>query len=398
MTTRWITAEEAQARLGVKLQSLYAYASRGMISARQDGPDARRSLYAADDIARLIQRKNRRRIEAAPAPRAELAPPRAPALVSGLTAVTDGDLRYRGRAATELAQNASLEEVARLLWGCDEDPFAGLAPHPLTISGADARIRIFALLAQRAAQDPATSGRPEAALKREAASVLADVVDAAAGAMRTMALHNRLARSWRAEGFKAEMIRRALVLAADQEAGDASNFAARVAASTGASLAASALAGLSAFSAPLQGGGAARVSGLLAEARRASSPRAAILNRLGHGLDAPGFGDPQFPQGDPRAQALRAAMPWSDELTAVAEAGEAVTGARPNFDFALVAMCRTLGLPADAPTTLVTVARTAGWLGHALEQAASGDRIRPRVRYVGPAAANGLGPANDAAA
>src|SRR5439155_367316 len=145
------------------------------------------------------------------------------------------------------------EEVSRLLWACEDDPFAGLAPHPLTVSGADARVRMFALLAQRAALDAAASGRAEATLKREAASVLTDLVDAAAGAVRTMALHDRLARFWRVEGFKADMIRRALVLSADQEAGDPANYAARVAASTGAGLAASALAGLSTFSGPLHG-------------------------------------------------------------------------------------------------------------------------------------------------
>ena len=32
MAGSWISAEEAQARLGVKLQTLYAYASRGLIA------------------------------------------------------------------------------------------------------------------------------------------------------------------------------------------------------------------------------------------------------------------------------------------------------------------------------------------------------------------------------
>jgi len=53
------------------------------------------------------------------------------------------------------------------------------------------------------------------------------------------------------------------------------------------------------------------------------------------------------------------------------------------FDFALVAMSRTLGLPADAPFTLFAIGRTVGWIAHALEQKASGRPIRPRARYVG---------------
>ncbi len=397
MSAHWISAEEAQARLGVKLQTLYAYASRGLVSARQEETDTRRSLYAAEDIARLALRKSRRYSgELEVASRAESPPP----LVSGLTSVSQGAMRYRGQEVSDPAETKTFEDVARLLWASEDDPFAGLAPHPLTVSGADARIRMFALLAQRAALDSAASGRAEATLKREAASVLTDLVDAAAGAVRTMALHDRLARFWRVEGFKADMIRRALVLSADQEAGDPSNYAARVAASTGASLAASALAGLSTFSGPLHGGGAARVAAFVAESRRAPSAHQAALQRLSQGLEVPGFGDAQFPEGDPRAKALISAMRWSDELTAVAEAGQAVTGQCANFDFALVAMCRTLGLPADAPTTLLMVARTAGWLGHALEQRASGGQIKPRVRYIGPQGieVSGHPSANDAAA
>lgn len=44
MMATWISAEEAQARLGVKLQTLYAYTSRGLISNRADASDPRRSL------------------------------------------------------------------------------------------------------------------------------------------------------------------------------------------------------------------------------------------------------------------------------------------------------------------------------------------------------------------
>ena len=50
---RWIGRGEALTRLGVKAQTLYAYVSRGRIAARPDPEDPRRSLYAADDVARL---------------------------------------------------------------------------------------------------------------------------------------------------------------------------------------------------------------------------------------------------------------------------------------------------------------------------------------------------------
>jgi citrate synthase len=89
-----------------------------------------------------------------------------------------------------------------------------------------------------------------------------------------------------------------------------------------------------------------------------------------------------FPEGDPRARSLGGALRYADDLAEVAKAGEAVTGCAPNLDFALVAMARTLGLPADAPATIMMVARTAGWLGHALEQRTVGGAIQPKARYV----------------
>ena len=49
----WIGRNEALDRLGVKTQTLYAYVSRGRITARPDPENPRRSLYAADDVARL---------------------------------------------------------------------------------------------------------------------------------------------------------------------------------------------------------------------------------------------------------------------------------------------------------------------------------------------------------
>jgi citrate synthase len=181
-----------------------------------------------------------------------------------------------------------------------------------------------------------------------------------------------------------DAIRRILVLTADHEL-NASTFAARVAASTGAPLAAAALAGLSALSGPLHGGMTVQVNGFIAEVRRSSDTKSAALQRLAQGLDVPGFGHPLYPNGDPRAQAIQAAVRFSDELNAIVEVCEDVTGAQPNLDFALVAACRTLGLPNDAPFTLFTVGRTVGWLAHALEQKQSGGGlIRPRARYVGP--------------
>ncbi|HYD45848.1 MAG TPA: citrate synthase, partial [Phenylobacterium sp.] len=47
MSMDWLTAAQATERLGVRPQTLYAYASRGRVQVRPDPDDPRRSLYRA---------------------------------------------------------------------------------------------------------------------------------------------------------------------------------------------------------------------------------------------------------------------------------------------------------------------------------------------------------------
>jgi len=68
----------------------------------------------------------------------------------------------------------------------------------------------------------------------------------------------------------------------------------------------------------------------------------------------------------------------------LARAGAELLQSRPNLDFGLVAVARTYKLPEHAPVVLFALGRTIGWIGHAIEQYASGSLIRPRARYTGP--------------
>jgi citrate synthase len=74
------------------------------------------------------------------------------------------------------------------------------------------------------------------------------------------------------------------------------------------------------------------------------------------------------------------------ELTfvrAFVAAATATVGEEPNIDFALAAATRVMRLPAGSPLVLFAVGRAIGWIGHAIEQYATGQLIRPRARYVG---------------
>ena len=298
MTDDWISADEAMSRLRIKPQTLYSYVSRGLIEAADDEADPRRSRYRASDVAELATRKARGRNRASIA--VEAINWGEPVLSSELTTISHGRLFYRGKDVETLAKTASLEDVARLLWACGEARFP---PSPAPGATGSARERMFAVLARRAARDAGLAGRAAEALYLEAAAVVDELADAASLGAGSGPIHQRFARGWGLDGAGGESIRMALAALADHEL-DASTFAARVAASTGASLAACALAGLAALSGPRHGGMSPRVRALAENAERLG-PREAVLAHLSaSGAAPPGFGHPFYPDGDPRARLL----------------------------------------------------------------------------------------------
>ncbi|MGH7023498.1 MAG: citrate/2-methylcitrate synthase [Caulobacteraceae bacterium] len=375
--TEWLKADEALERLGVRPQTLYAYVSRGRLRAEPDPIDPRRSRYRASDVAALQVRKARGRKAADVA--ADAIAWGEPVLASAITTVADGRLYYRGRDAARLAETETLESVARLLRG-------GGRAAPRTVRAATPKVasmreRAFAGLALRAALAPAARELTAEELADEAANLLDLMCDAITGETTGGPIHERLGHAWGCGRAGIELVRRTLVLLADHEL-NASTFAARVAASTGASLAACALAGLATLSGPLHGDAVAGVGRLAEEAERLG-PDEAVAARLAHGISAPGFGHPLYPDGDPRAAALLRAFDPSASLQALRRAMASATGARDNADFALYALASALELPPDAPFALFAMARCAGWTAHAMEQIAEGALIRPRARYTG---------------
>ncbi len=375
--SQWITAEEALGRLGVRAQTLYAYVSRGRVHAEPDPRDPRRSRYRASDVAALTVKKKRGRKAADVA--ADAIAWGEPILASAITTVVDGRLYYRGQDAVRLAETETLEAVARLLRGGGVAVPRTARPYPPP--GPDMRTRAFLALAALTAQAPPARRASMADLANQAATLLDCLTDAVLGETDGGAIHERLARAWGCGVNGTDLIRRALVLMADHEL-NASTFAARVAASTGASLPAAALAGLATLTGPLHGGMFANVARFAQEAAE-TGPADTAAARLAHRRPAPGFGHPLYPDGDPRARALLGAFVVPEPLEALRTAVEAATGEHRNVDFALLALARTLNLPSDAPFVLTLIGRCAGWTAHAMEQIKDGALIRPRARYVG---------------
>lgn len=394
---RYLTAAEAAATLGVSLPTLYAYASRGLVAARKE-KGSRTSLYDAHDVKTLLKRKSRgRHAEAVASDALHFG---TPVLESALTLIGGGKLYYRGQDATMLAERATLEDVARLMWECPGSVFApdNLPPEGTAIRRAwlaaatlPAVDRCLAMLPHIAAlddaalaEDPAGVQRAGVRLVRLLTAVIAAVPPSAEPA------HAVLARAWKIEPRLAELLRAALVLIADHEL-NASAFAVRVVAATGVTVYGAAEAGLAALQGPRHGGQTSRVVALLKTMEASGDVPAAVRGLVQSGERLPGFGHSLYPDDDPRARflldQLARLMPDHPSVRLslrVAKAAEAAIGKKPNVDFALGSIERALGLPAKASLSLFLLGRSVGWIAHLLEQQQSSQLIRPRARYVGP--------------
>ncbi|MGK5055471.1 citrate synthase [Janthinobacterium sp. LB2P49] len=384
-----LSALDAARLLGVSLPTLYSYVSRGLLASVSNGA-SRRKRYPQEDVLRLAARKN----DAKRGGQTAVAAMHwgLPVLETQISHILDGQLLYRGCNATALAQHATLEAGASLLWDdgasdyFQQDPPA-LLQGPASVPDATPLARAMlamAMLACKPATMPATMLQSGPAVMRILAAALLQA------APSSQPLHQQLAQAWLADAEQAELLRAALVLLADHEL-NASTFAVRCVASTGASLPAALGAGLAALSGDKHGGGSAAARRMLTQALAAPDARAAI--GAYYTTIAPefsGFGHPLYPHGDPRAAYLldRLAALSNEQpqlgaiLAACAMAGE-LLDARPNADLALAAMELAFDWPEGAGMSVFALARSAGWIAHAAEQAASAALIRPRARYVG---------------
>ena len=359
-----------------------------------------------------------------------------------MTEIAGGRLRFRGLDALDLARDWSFEDVCELLWlgqpgqSPQASPFpraspgewqatpaavaAGTAAQAALPAGTFPLERLQVIVPALAAADPlrlqsdppavaaagrviiaglveclplAGAGEPPAAGGEGAAAggkgAAASREDPAAGGIAAR-LWPRLCPDTPAPGLL-DALRAALVLLADHELA-ASTLAARVAASVRADPYAVVATGLGAVGGALHGGASLGAETMLAAAQDAAAVPRVVGELLRRGERVPGFGHFVYRGGDPRAGLLlalvRSAVPASPRL-AVVDAVLAEMHRRalpePNIDFALAVLATCAGMIRGAGEVIFAVARTAGWLAHALEEYTASTPLRPRAVYTGPA-------------
>jgi citrate synthase len=393
----WIGANDASRLLRVSRTTLYAYVSRGYVRSQPTAGPSRERLYSRDDLERL-----RRRTEARRDP--DKAAARSlqwglPVLESSISFIDGQRLYYRGHDAIAVSRSRSIAEVASLIWngqfeGALSPTPPRLAPHASPDAALPFVARAQAVLASAAARDHAAYDLRPSTVPHTGWRIL-HLLTRAVRLSRTSALtiDQALAHAWGVRANGLALLRSAIILCADHEL-NVSSFTARCVASAGSQPYAVVIAGLAALEGIRHGGTSARVEAMLDSMRRARLPHAAVRDRLRRGESIDGFGHPLYRGGDPRAIALfdmlREGHATSRELgfvLDVADAAVSLTRERPNLDFALAAVARVLRLPAGSPLTIFAIGRTIGWIGHAIEQYATGQLIRPRAKYVGVAPA-----------
>ncbi|MFK0071010.1 citrate synthase [Streptomyces sp. NPDC091046] len=402
---RRLSTREAAELLGVKPETVYAYVSRGQLDSRRT-PGSRGSTFDADEV-RALARRNRRdggtATAATPATGQELT------VRTRLTLIESDRYYYRGVDAVELAARHTYEEVAEWLWTGRMRPGTVFRAPAASVSvarravdalpehaGPADRLRVAAIAA--AVADPLRFDLAEDAVLGTARVLIPTLVAALPPVLRDGDDQDPIAhRLWtRLSGQDADepslrALDTALSLLADHDLA-ASTLAVRVAASARAHAYAAVSAGLGVIEGPLHGAAGGLAHRMLLEVLDLGSAAPVVAEELRAGRRIPGLGHRLYPGEDPRARALFALLediPRAAPALAAARDVQATaarhTPLHANVDLALAVLTASSGMAPTAAETIFAVARTAGWIAHALEEYGERPlRMRPSGLYSGP--------------
>jgi 2-methylcitrate synthase len=336
-----------------------------------------------------------------------------------------GILMYRGYDIADLAEHASYEEVAYLLLEGELPDAEQLAAFEEELAKRELPAAVEALIdanAQDAAPmemlrtavsalsfaDPSEAAVDREQERRKAAQLIAQLPTIVARHHRVAAGHppvdpdpslgyaeNFLAtlRGSAPTEEEARAFEVAMILHAEHEL-NASTFAARVVAGTGADLHSAVVGAICALKGPSHGGANEAAMRMIESFGAVEDVPAGVRARLDAKQTLFGFGHPVYVTLDPRAKILKR---LSEQLShdagepnwyALTEATEREVMAQkelwPNVDLYSGSLYRYLGIPNELFTPIFECSRVAGQAAHVLEQHANNKIIRPAAEYVGP--------------
>ena len=321
-----------------------------------------------------------------------------------------GALRYRGVNIEDLVGTVPYEQVWGLL--VDDRLHPGLTPaepRPLTVHSGDARMDLQAAIAALAARETGfafgelidisdAQARADLARASDMAPLLRRPVRsrgrASPGAEskvdETSSAAERFLVRWRGEA-NPDHVKAidAYWISAAEHGVNASTFAARVVASTGADCGAALSAAVGALSGPLHGGAPSRVLKMIDEVEALGDAHRWVSNALDRGERLMGFGHRIYRAEDPRARVLRrTCRELASPRFAVAEEIERAALAElqtrkpdrvlaTNVEFWSAVILDLADVTPELFTPMFACARLAGWSAHILEQKREGRLIRP---------------------
>lgn len=339
-----------------------------------------------------------------------------------------GQLVYRGYDIDDLAENASFEEVAWLLWngnlptqselsGLQQDLAAAMhfPKHLLELLKElpfDANpMRVLSIAtAALGTLDPDADDLSPEANRKKAINLTAQLP------LITTAWHHvrngteipqpkadkSLAYNflWMLNGappddYAVRTFDAVLILHADHEL-NASTFSARVTAATLSDLHSAVTSAICTLKGPLHGGANEAVMQMLQEIGEVENVGPYMEKLRADGKKVMGFGHRVYKAKDPRAKILEKMSEelgkragdtkWFEMTRAVEEIFQpqvAAKGIYPNVDFYSASAYQVMGIPRDLFTPIFACSRVVGWTAHLLEQYANNRLFRPSSDYIG---------------
>jgi len=351
------------------------------------------------------------------------------ATTSSISSIIDGVLTYRGINIDELAEKASFEEVAYLLWFGKLPNATELAQLQQQLGEAAAvpgavidQLKLFpkdansmavlrSAVSALALYDAEANDMSKEANIRKAIRLQAQIPTVIAAYARIREGQEPIAPKANvsvAENFlymltgqtperiAVEALDKALVLHADHEL-NASTFAARVTVATLSDIYSGVTSAIGALKGPLHGGANEAVMAMLEEVGTMENVEGYVARKLENKEKLMGFGHRVYKNGDPRAKHLQVMskelgkitgnLNWYEMSVKIEELVTGQKGLKPNVDFYSASVYTSLGIPRDLFTPIFAISRASGWTAHILEQYDNNRLIRPRAEYTGPASA-----------